>query len=317
MKVNRKNSWLSLLLTVATIQWSLGQQVRITATLDSVNYPVGDWIRIQLSAEHPFGTKILWNRPLVIHSPHFEKLNESGIDSIRQNDFLSENKIITVTSFDTGVLQIPPITCYYQQGEITDSIATVALAVYISSVAIDTAVAKPIKPPYEVVTPNENYRWYLLPVLSLIVIAIAGWYFLRKKTVGIPDELNENVDLRLPHQKAMDHLAMLEKNKPWENGDVKAYYMRITQILREYIETGLQLPALESTTHELMNVLKMQHFENRLLQQLQDDLRQADLVKFAKEQPGAAAHLHILNTVKNFVAQTIPQTDGKEEEALS
>ncbi|MEO6169017.1 MAG: hypothetical protein ABIO46_04140 [Chitinophagales bacterium] len=283
------------------------QPIRITATLDSTNYLIGDWIRIQISAAHSGNTKMLWNYPQMIRSENFEKLSESAIDSIQQKDFLTENKIITVTTFDTGVLSIPPIICYFQQNGSTDSAITAALSVYVSTVKTDTsAAARSIKPPFEIPVPGRSVWWYVIPLVSFVIIALAGWYFLVEKRSRRKLIITKPGDLRLPHEKAFDSIRELEELKPWEQNQVKDYYVKITQVLREYIETGLDLPALENTTQEIIASLQSRSLDKGLLQQLNYDLSMADLVKFAKEQPTAPDHLQILKTVKEFVEKTHP-----------
>lgn len=307
--MTRKCKWLTVVMIMAPLLFLHAQSIRITATLDSTNYRVGDWIRIQLSAEHPFETKMRWNRPVVIDAPGFEKLAESAIDSIEHNDFLTERKMITVTTFDTGVRQIPPITCYYEQKGVIDSALSNPLSVYIAAVAIDTAAAaRPLKGIFTIAATGQSIAWYLLPFLLLILIALAAWNYFHQKTKLNKHQSQPEADTRLPHEKAYDLLMSLELEKPWEHDLVKEYYVQVTQILREYIETGLELPALENTTQELLVSLRKKSLDEKLILQLSDDLNLADLVKFAKVQPATASHLRILHTVKDFIQKTTPVT---------
>jgi len=285
------------------------QEVRVSATLDSANYLVGDWMRLQLSVEHPYNIHVLWNYPVMINAENFEKISESGIDSIQQNDFLIENKIVTITTFDTGVLVIPPIECYFQRNGETDTAVTAPLSVYISIVAVDTLASfRPIKPPFTIAMADRKWWLYGIPIITLLLIGGGYWYYLKEKRGKVKPIIQEHVDLRLPHEKALDRINELEHTKPWEQNQVKEYYVELTKILREYIETGLHLPALENTTKEIIAELREKSMDENLLRQLHNDLSMADLVKFAKVQPAAAHHLHILETAKVFVEKTKPVT---------
>jgi hypothetical protein len=67
---------------------------------------------------------------------------------------------------------------------------------------------------------------------------------------------------------------------------VKAYYSELTDIARNYIEEAIDIPAMESTTSELIMVLEqLCEKENdrfaRYDSELERVLKQADLVKFA------------------------------------
>ncbi len=302
--------WLILL----SAQRLSAQPVRITATLDSSNYRPGDWIMIRLSAEHKGNIQLLWNVPATIKSPYLEKLSESTVDSIQQNDFLTENKVISVTTFDTGVLQIPPITCYYRQNGFTDSVITNAIPIYVEGVVVDTAAApRPIKSPFAFPLPEKSSWWYLVPGAVLLLLATLFYrYQLRKRKV-VPLVLPE--DTRLPHEIAADRIDRLEREKPWEQQKVKEFYTELTLVLREYMEHGLALPALENTTQELLQLLQKESLppDEEFLQQLRKDLVMADLVKFAKLQPATADHVRIINTVKTFILKTRPAVQVKEE----
>jgi hypothetical protein len=47
-------------------------------------------------------------------------------------------------------------------------------------------------------------------------------------------------------------LDTLEKKELCKKGEVKAYYSELTDIARNYIEEAIEIPAMESTTSELI-----------------------------------------------------------------
>jgi hypothetical protein len=77
----------------------------------------------------------------------------------------------------------------------------------------------------------------------------------------------------------------------WQKGEVKSYYSELTDIARTYIEEEINIPAMESTTSELIVNLRNTAKQKKLklsqetLQNLEKVLKQADLVKFAKVKP--------------------------------
>ena len=86
-------------------------------------------------------------------------------------------------------------------------------------------------------------------------------------------------------------LGELDGKQLWQNDKVKLYYIELTDIIRTYIERELNIPALESTTDELMetirdfNEIKTLDLPKETVQNLQKLLQEADLVKFAKHKP--------------------------------
>jgi hypothetical protein len=135
------------------------------------------------------------------------------------------------------------------------------------------------------------------------VVVAAGlyWFFMRKKKKRGSSGSACCAGLRMPHEKALDNLKALEEESLWRSGKTKEYYVRVTQILREYIENGLQLPALENTTSEIIRSLRKKFTDEDLLKRLKDDLTTADFVKFAKAKPVEDVHVRILETVRRFI----------------
>lgn len=86
-------------------------------------------------------------------------------------------------------------------------------------------------------------------------------------------------------------LNKLEKKELWQRGEVKEYYSELTDIVRNYIEEAIEIPAMESTTSELIQSLKVASLKKKMklsketIDNLFTVLKQADLVKFAKSKP--------------------------------
>ena len=101
----------------------------------------------------------------------------------------------------------------------------------------------------------------------------------------------EEIVYASPIEKATAHLKTLEKKSLVERGEVKAYYSELTDIVRTYIEEAIEIPAMESTTSELIEGLRNAAKQKKLklsaetVENLEKVLKQADLVKFAKVKP--------------------------------
>jgi hypothetical protein len=99
----------------------------------------------------------------------------------------------------------------------------------------------------------------------------------------------------------------LVKEKLWQQGKVKLFYSRLTDIIRQYIELRYQVPAMEQTTDQIVG-----DFSRRALvagpvqKELQDLLELADLVKFAKWHPMAEEHEQAQQSAYDFILRTKP-----------
>jgi predicted ATPase len=80
-------------------------------------------------------------------------------------------------------------------------------------------------------------------------------------------------------------------------GDQKEYYTRLTDTLRTYLEERFGIKAMEMTTGEIMERLRLEEDQSKI-DELRDLLETADLVKFAK-------HTALLNERDRNMASVI------------
>ena len=92
-----------------------------------------------------------------------------------------------------------------------------------------------------------------------------------------------------------------------DRGELKTHYVGVTETLRRYLEDRYGIPALESTTDELRPRLQEISLESILASRALAILEEADLVKFAKARPEAAAARTLLPRVRDLIMQTIPK----------
>jgi hypothetical protein len=126
--------------------------------------------------------------------------------------------------------------------------------------------------------------WWIIPILVLIAVVL--YFIFRKK------EKKETIKIAIPPiQEALQRLKELDEKHLLEQKKIKIYYSELTDIVRTYIEKDIHIPALESTTNELIETITDFNESSKLgisketIQQLKEVLQNADLVKFAKSKP--------------------------------
>jgi len=70
-----------------------------------------------------------------------------------------------------------------------------------------------------------------------------------------------------------------------EKGLIKEYYIRLSDIIRTYIENIYSIFAMDRTTWELFQEMKSKRIERLRLEKINDFLEDCDMVKFAKYTP--------------------------------
>ena len=134
----------------------------------------------------------------------------------------------------------------------------------------------------------------------LVLGAIVLWLCLRKRR--IPDIVRL---FKPAHEIAYERLRTLVAENLIEAGQVKAFYERISTILRHYIEDRFELRAPERTTEEFLQELKHSPvLPDSDKQNLAEFLNHCDLVKFAKHEPTQEQIQKTFDLVTGFVEKT-------------
>ncbi|PIE48815.1 MAG: hypothetical protein CSA39_05800 [Flavobacteriales bacterium] len=254
----------------------------IQATVDTAKIRIGEQINYQIVIKNAkVGIDLL---PLQLDSLNkIEIVKDNPIDTLK--DKLVKKYVLT--SFDSGSYEIPAQQIYVWSQEYT----TKPIKIDVATVAVDTTKQKmfPIKAiqkePYTF-DDFKQYLWWLLAVILLLLVVILYFVFRKKKT---PEEKLATIP---PYELALQQLQALDKKQLWQQNKIKRYYFELTDILRNYIERELHIPAMESTSNELLTTLQDFNLSSSILDipeetilKLRKLLNEADLVKFAKYVP--------------------------------
>lgn len=306
------------------------QQVEVSAKVQDESVAVGKPFSFDLTLKVPYGYYVEWNE--------FQQDTLSKqIDILKRGDMQrtadADSNIIvqqqlTLMTFDTGYVQIPPVGLTYAKSVEDQSrrkAFTDPVTLYVTTIAVDTTqsfrpLAAPIEQP---VSMKEVFPW-LLGVLLAVLLALAIWYLVKHRKPRL-DENGEPIKGPVipPYTKAIDDLESLRQQKLWQVGKVKEYYSGLTDIAREYIEGQFQVNAVEMATDDILDELKELHFDEQLFGKLKDTMELADLVKFAKCSTTSYENDQAMNQMTDFVNesyayyQQMQEKVQQEEEALN
>jgi hypothetical protein len=141
-----------------------------------------------------------------------------------------------------------------------------------------------------------------------LLAAIAAFWWWWKKRRQHPAPLPQPVATPgLPaHEEALLSLSALEREALWQQGAIKEYHVRLTDIIRTYIEKRFEVEAHEKTTDEVLHAFRTIPITREQVGWLQLILQRADLVKFARFSPLPEHHEESLRLARQFVTQTQP-----------
>ncbi|MFI5134845.1 MAG: hypothetical protein ACHQD9_03225 [Chitinophagales bacterium] len=301
------------LILISASRTSAQQPATVSVQLDSAGYRIGDYIGLTISISHPYEVQTGMDSIEKRLGNQFDVIRQVSDDSIKQKDFLTEQKKYLITTFDTGWLRIPPIVVFYKSSAGKwDSALSDPLPVYVGTVSVDASKGmRPIKP---ILMNENNFPWQWILGAAFILLAACSFYYWYRMQLKKRKLRNVKVEpVKSPYERAKEKLNQLEKEKLWRKERVEEYYLRLTHILREYIEETLRIPALEITTAEMLRALRKNISDDVMLDQLKRDLLLADFVKFAQLEPAVDEHERVMNTIVQFIEKTKPVTTEKPE----
>jgi len=270
----------ALLLFSVTV---FAQQKKVTTAIDTTKNKIGAEFKLTLKTNVDTLSKVSF--PTFKNFGALEVIQSYPIDTVKKDDRYELVKKYGLTQFDSGKYTIPRLPVIINgKPFMSDSIR-----VEISNVAVDTLKQKMYDIKDIVPVKSEIGDWWIYLLIALL-IAVGGYFlyqFIKKRQQKKADEFA----YKTPIEKATILLQSLEKKELWQKGEVKSYYSELTDIARNYIEEAIHIPAMESTTSELIvalraaSVKKKMQLTPEIVENLERVLRQADLVKFAKSKP--------------------------------
>jgi hypothetical protein len=298
--------WLFLIICLSLLfsTLSLTQDVRAVAKVDSNHIMIGDWFKLHVEVEHPSNVTIsMPSLPDSLNGFEIIKREEPATKQIEQRTLKIQDFI--VTSFDSGLHIIPSIPIQYTRtGDTTKYlIETSPIPITVGTVAIDTSQdIKDVKPPLSVPITFMDVLPYLLGVVGVAGIIWLARYVIRKRKRGEP--LIPQEPPRPANEVALEALRSLESEKLWQRGKIKDFHSQLTDIVRTYIERRYKIPAMESTSDEILYGFTEDMIVKDQKENLKEILVKADLVKFAKYQPVAEENEKSLTYSFQFVETT-------------
>ncbi|WP_408085744.1 hypothetical protein [Flavobacterium rhizosphaerae] len=275
-----------LILLCMVAATAFAQQKPVQTSIDSTKIKIGSQANLTLKAT--VDTAAVVNFPEGKNFGQLEVLESYPVDTLNRKGAIYELvKKYGLTQFDSGRYVIPrlPVTINNK------IIQTDSLLLEVANIKVDTLKQKmyDIKP---IAKADNSSKWlWLYIVLGILVvgaIAFGIWWYLKKRKAA---PKKEAVKYASPIEKAATQLQNLEKKELLQKGEVKEYYSEMADIARMYIEEAIHIPAMESTTGQLIEALHSATQRRRMklspetMEQLEKVLRTADMVKFAKTRP--------------------------------
>ena len=259
---------------------------------------------------HQQGIPVVWGGVFSTSLPEVP-LRSGIVDYVVTPPRLLEQGLVGYTKsyelepFLSGEYQIPAMKVSFgkpeeeKRHELESETLTVQVSSLLPEEAAELAIEE-IMPP--VAFPRPPHRW-LYALIAAAILGAAGFFGYtrwRKRRAT-----TETIVGPPAHEIAFAQLEDLIQAKLIEMGEVKLFYLRLSNTLRHYIENRFTLRAPERTTEEFLADLR----DNDVLIQshkdlLKEFLQHCDLVKFAEHLPSTGEIEQAFDACKRFILET-------------
>ncbi len=291
-----------------TTSFAFSQNSKVKAKVETSDIKIGEQFKYEISVDETENVIL----------PKLELNGLEIIDSLKVDTL--KNKLIQryiITGFDSGSFYIPQQQIFIKnQNYLTDSLLINVATVEVDTTKIKKFPIKSIKKEPYVFDDFKIYIYILLAALAIIGFWIY-WFVIRKRKT---EEEVQTYRTLAPYEEAIFKLNELDEKLLWQNNKTKEYYSELTEIIRNYIERELKIPALEKTSDEILETLI--DFNNsesiktskETIQKLKELFQEADLVKFAKSKPLALEIEEDRKDAEKIIQDLKPKEIDNEDE---
>ncbi len=308
--------WMTLLALAPLAQGASAVPVDIKAATDKQQITVGDVLTYTVEVLGPAGT--------TVSIPDAEKnLAPFELRDVHTEQGRTEDGRLRVTFtyqvavFETGDKAISGLKLQYQTPDAKRpaSISVPSVQVKVQSVLPpDAKDILDIREPVPARMGPEQWLAAALVALAILIpLALLGYLLYRR--LSRPRPAVQRHAVIAAHEHALSQLASLHDSGLLAAGQLKAYYTRLSEILREYLEARYEVPAMEQTTWMIDRDLARAKVPQSWRDGLVGTLRRADLVKFARQEVAPEEAVEDLRRSREVVAASGPQAVDTIEEA--
>lgn len=237
-------------------------------------------------------------------------------------DELSQDGLVAVRQwFDTATATQHTLLTSFEPGEHWLRLGEDSIPLTVRDVADVDTTSEEIRDIADIESVPLTFwdvaRWVLL-VLAILLLTAAVWYIIHRLRNHQPIIEIPKAPPLPPHVVALNSLETLRRKQLWQQGHVKEYHTELTDIVRQYLEARCGITSAEMTSDQTLEAFadwwssNHSNEESRPDQMLDQMLRTADMVKFAKSEPLPYEHDRSMTQAVELVESLTPKTENHE-----
>lgn len=267
---------------------------------------IGEPYEVTLWAVHP--TNSVVDFPEIGREKEIVVLDREWNEIVYTNGNKKTELILSVTSFRLGdhLICTNPATLHHEGVSETNCFPDIKLPVKTSLEENASSKLADIKPIHKL--PGRVPPWLWITAGTALIAFLIG--LITTKLWKNRETILPKTPPVPPHVIAFRALETLRNKGLLENDECNPFYTELSMILRTYLDGRFNLNAPDETTEEIVEEMsRSPELSGTQRNILQDFMRQADMVKFAKGHPDRTTMEAAFDTTKQFVEETKPTED--------
>lgn len=306
----RKSRFILVLLLMIVCAFRLSaQSVTVEAKIDSLQMLIGEQTKIHVTVNCDANQRVQFPNLKDTLAKGVEIIETSPIETKSvEGNRIEKTLTYTITAFDENVYLIPPFKVKVNNKDYQSK----SLALKVMTVKVDTAHPDKFFGPKDVMNPPFAWAdWALIFWLSVVFVPLAAVivYLIVRYKDQKPILRQIFVKPKLPpHQEAMKEIESIKAEGVRLQEDPKAYYTKLTDVLRNYIRERYGFNAREMTSKEIIDHL-LRIKDDKAMTELRMLFETSDLVKFARYNTLINENDKNLVSAIDFINQTKEEVD--------
>jgi hypothetical protein len=300
-----------IIMALAAPVFAAEPTIKLRMDVSPKEITIGDPVRCDITVIYSSGLKPIPLAPATTGEFELVSVLNPSIKALPNDDIQTTTPVI-LTTFSTGTVTIQPFVLNFLTAEGQQVEAkTQSIDIHVQSLLEkkgDEGRLRPLKGTYD----YKSYFWLWVTFLVIAVLVLAYYLVrhIRRKKQG---DVDDSTPLKPAEETAWEALQKLEESDLRERGELKEFYVRLSTILRVYLEQRYSISCMERTTSELLADIRKLDLSFDTTVSVRTFIENGDLVKFAKFTPDAASVDEDLNRVKQFIVSTTPQQTAESE----
>jgi hypothetical protein len=283
MRTFRSGALLVALLVASSLR-AADDKPTVTLRASKSDVTVGELFTVELSASGPAGATFTFppeagNDKVELKTPPPPAPEKNG--SAAPPPLPPGVHRYEAAAFAIGEAEIPPVAVKYRLADGTEGeVSTDPLLLRIVSVLPKEPKDQKLVDIHPPVSLGFGREFWIVLVAALLLLGALVWRLSKRKPKGVPAEPAKPETP--PDVEARSALDALRAKGLLGRGELRPFYIELTEIAKRYLERRLEAPILEMTSAEMVAWLKESGAASEWAMAMRDLAGAADRIKFAR-----------------------------------